>query len=115
MSSRKRGPLTTADFAHHSHSVDWWWAPTRASRAILEALFVSGRVGIARREGNRRYYDLIERLVPPEILAVTETDELAAKHRLLFALSLDRPQQARRRQRRDDRHGFRRGSETPHG
>ena len=89
-----RGPLTTADFAHHSHSVDWWWAPTRASRAILEALFVSGRVGIARREGNRRYYDLIERLVPAEILARTETDELAAKHRLLSryrSIGLSRP------------------------
>jgi uncharacterized protein YcaQ len=90
----RRGPLTTADFAHHSHSVDWWWAPTRASRAVLEALFVSGRVGIARREGNRRYYDLIERLVPPEILARTETDELAAKHRLLSryrSIGLSRP------------------------
>jgi uncharacterized protein YcaQ len=90
----KRGPLTTADFAQHSHSVDWWWAPTRASRAVLEALFVIGRVGISRREGNRRYYDLIERLVPPEVLAVTETAELAAKHRLLSryrSIGLSRP------------------------
>ena len=89
-----RGPLTTADFAHHSHSIDWWWAPTRASRAILEALFVSGRVGIAKREGNRRFYDLIERLVPAEILDRTETDELAAKHRLLSryrSIGLSRP------------------------
>ncbi len=89
-----RGPLTTADFAHHSRSVDWWWAPTRASRAILEALFVSGRVGIARREGNRRFYDLIERIVPAEILDRTETDELAAKHRLLSryrSIGLSRP------------------------
>jgi uncharacterized protein YcaQ len=91
---RERGPLTTADFARHSQAVDWWWAPTRASRAILEALFVSGQVGISRREGNRRYYDLIERLVPPEILAITETDELAAKHRLLSryrSIGLSRP------------------------
>ncbi len=90
----QRGPLTTGDFAHHSHSVDWWWAPTRASRAILEALFVSGRVGIARRAGNRRYYDLIERLVPPDILARSETEELAAKHRLLSryqSIGLSRP------------------------
>ena len=49
--SRQRGPLTTADFAQHSHSVDWWWAPTRASRAVLEALFVSGRVGISTARG----------------------------------------------------------------
>ena len=91
---RERGPLTTADFAHHSQAVDWWWAPTRASRAILEALFVSGLVGIARRAGNRRYYDLIERLVPVEILATTETEELAAKHRLLSryrSIGLSRP------------------------
>ena len=77
------GPLSTADFAHHSHTVDWWWAPTRASRAILEALFVSGRVGVARRVGNRRYYDLIERLVPADILARTEPEEEAQRHRLL--------------------------------
>ena len=52
----------------HSHAIDWWWAPTRAARAVLEALFVTGRLGIARREGNRRYYDLIERIVPADLL-----------------------------------------------
>lgn len=77
------GPLSTADFAHYSHSVDWWWAPTRASRAVLEALFVIGRVGIARREGNRRFYDVIERLVPADILARREPEEVAQRHRLL--------------------------------
>jgi uncharacterized protein YcaQ len=90
----QRGPLTTADFARHSHSIDWWWAPTRASRAVLEALFVSGRVGIARRVGNRRYYDLIERLVPLEILAVTESEDDAGRHRLLSryrSIGLSRP------------------------
>jgi uncharacterized protein YcaQ len=77
------GPLSTAAFAHHSQAIDWWWAPTRAARAVLEALFVSGRVGIARRAGNRRYYDLIERLVPAELLARTESEEDAQRHRLL--------------------------------
>ena len=61
---KREGPLSTADFKEHGHSIDWWWAPTRAARAVLEALFVTGRVGIARREGSRRFYDLIERLVP---------------------------------------------------
>ncbi len=91
----KRGPLTTADFAHHSYSVDWWWAPTRAARAILEALFVIGRVGISRRLGNRRYYDLIERLVPADILARQESVEEATLHRLLSrfrAVGLTSPQ-----------------------
>ena len=78
-----KGPLSTAAFAHHDQAIDWWWAPTRAARAVLEALFVSGRVGISRRAGNRRYYDLIERLVPADLLARTESEEDAQRHRLL--------------------------------
>jgi uncharacterized protein YcaQ len=80
---RAEGPLSTADFDEHSHAVDWWWAPTRAARAVLEALFVSGSVGIARREGNRRYYDLIERLVPAELLGQRASEDDAMRHRLL--------------------------------
>lgn len=77
------GPLSTAAFGEHGHAVDWWWAPTRASRAVMEALFVTGRIGIARREGNRRHYDLVERLVPPELLQLRESEEDAMTHRLL--------------------------------
>jgi len=76
-------PLSTAAFSEHGHAVDWWWAPTRASRAVMEALFVTGRIGIARRDGNRRYYDLIERLVPADLLARRESEEEALPHRLL--------------------------------
>ena len=77
------GPLSTAAFSEHGHAVDWWWAPTRASRAVMEALFVTGRIGIARREGNRRYYDLIERLVPAELLKLKESEEDGMTRRLL--------------------------------
>jgi uncharacterized protein len=77
------GPLSTAAFSEHGHAVDWWWAPTRASRAVMEALFVTGRIGISRRDGNRRYYDLIERLVPAELLTRKEPEEEAMTHRLL--------------------------------
>lgn len=80
---RKEGPLSTAAFVEHGHSIDWWWAPTRASRAVLEALFVSGRVGISRRDGNRRYYDLIENIVPAELLANRASEDDARRHRLL--------------------------------
>jgi uncharacterized protein YcaQ len=48
----------------------------------MEALFVTGRLGIARRDGNRRYYDLIDRLVPSEVLARRESEEDALRHRL---------------------------------
>lgn len=77
------GPMSTAAFRDHNHAVDWWWAPTSAARAVMEALFVTGRLGIARRDGNRRYYDLIERLVPATLLAQRETEEQALRHRLL--------------------------------
>jgi uncharacterized protein YcaQ len=80
---REEGPLSTAAFVEHGHSVDWWWAPTRASRAVLEALFVSGRVGISRRDGNRRYYDLIENIVPAALLADRASEDDARRHRLL--------------------------------
>lgn len=77
------GALSTAAFRDHAHAVDWWWAPTPAARAVMEALFVSGRLGIARREGSRRHYDLIERLVPADLLAQHESEDDAMRHRLL--------------------------------
>ena len=43
--------------------------PTNAVRAVLEAYAVTGVLGLARRDGNRRYYDLIERLLPADVLA----------------------------------------------
>jgi uncharacterized protein YcaQ len=49
----------------------------------MEALFVAGRIGISRREGNRRYYDLMERLVPAKLLKLSESEEDAMTHRLL--------------------------------
>lgn len=77
------GPLSTAAFKEHGHAVDWWWAPTSAARAVAEALFVTGRLGISHREGNRRYYDLIERLVPAQLLSRRESPDDAHRHRLL--------------------------------
>jgi uncharacterized protein YcaQ len=88
------GPLSTAAFSEHGAAIDWWWAPTRAARAVLEALFVTGRVGVSRRDGNRRYYDLVENLVPEHILKERESFEEGMLHRLLSrfkAAGLTRP------------------------
>jgi uncharacterized protein YcaQ len=49
----------------------------------MEALFVIGRLGIARREGSRRYYDLIERLIPAHLLAKPADSSDQHRHRLL--------------------------------
>jgi len=80
---RRDGPLSTAAFREHNHAIDWWWAPTSAARAVMEALFVTGRLGISRRDGNRRYFDLIERIAPAHLLDQRESEEVGFRHRLL--------------------------------
>jgi hypothetical protein len=67
---RAEGPLSVHDFERKSGtSTDWFGAPRNVVAAVLEALTVTGAIGLARRDGNRRYYDVIERLLPAEILA----------------------------------------------
>lgn len=67
---RTEGPLSSLDFERRQGSTtDWFGAPTNVVRALLEAYAVTGVLGLARREGNRRYYDLLERLVPAKALA----------------------------------------------
>jgi hypothetical protein len=82
------GQLSTDAFRDIEHRVEWWWdsdgtTTTRAAKAVMEALFVIGRLGIARREGSRRYYDLIERLVPADLLAQPADVQDQHRHRLL--------------------------------
>ena len=62
---RSEGPLSALDF-ERGPAGDLWGsgdsARTSVARAVLEAYSVTGVLGLARRDGNRRYYDLIERL-----------------------------------------------------
>ena len=81
---RAEGPLSTSDFdREQGATTDWFGAPTNTVRAVLEALTVTGVLGLARRDGNRRYYDLVERLVPKKVLAVEIPIEDQMRHRLL--------------------------------
>jgi hypothetical protein len=66
---RADGPLSSRDFdREHGTVVDWFGAPTNTVRAVIEALAAAGVLGLARREGSRRYYDLLERLLPADVL-----------------------------------------------
>jgi hypothetical protein len=81
---RAEGPLSSADFDRHSGPVtDWFGAPTNTVRAVLEAYTVTAVLGLARREGNRRYYDLIERLLPADVLAPDPRPVERLRHKLL--------------------------------
>ena len=79
---REHGPTSAADFESRE-AIDWYWRPTNPVRAMLEALAEAGILGIARREGNRRIYDLVERLFPAELLAVRVPEEEQLCHKLL--------------------------------
>ena len=65
---RATGPLSSTDVEPRA-AIDWYWRPTNQVRAILEALAEAGILGLARRDGNRRVYDLTERLFPADLLA----------------------------------------------
>jgi hypothetical protein len=81
---RADGPLSSGDFeSERGTTTDWFGMPTNAVRAVLEAYAVTGVLGLARRNGNRRYYDLIERLLPADILALELPIEEQLRHKLL--------------------------------
>ena len=68
---RDEGPLSSRDFEQERGALtDWFGVPTNVVRAVLEAYAFTGVLGLARRDGNnRRYYDLLERLLPADVLA----------------------------------------------
>jgi uncharacterized protein YcaQ len=79
---RDQGALLPRDVGARE-AIDWYWRPTNQVRAILEGLAEAGILGILRREGNLRVYDLVERLFPAEILAEQRSEEEQRQHRLL--------------------------------
>ncbi len=79
---RSNGPLSPTDIPARP-AIDWYWRPTNQVRAILEALAEAGILGLARREGNRRVYDLVERLFPADLLAERRDEPDQRRHKLL--------------------------------
>src|SRR5205823_1493238 len=80
---RAEGALSSLDFERETGPTkDWFGMPENAVRAVLEAYTVTGVIGLARREGNLRYYDLLERLLPSELLA----HEVPMREQLLHKL-----------------------------
>jgi uncharacterized protein YcaQ len=81
---RADGPLSSADFERESGPTkNWFGMPENAVRAVLEAYTVTGAIGLARRDGNRRYYDLLERLLPAEVLAQVVPEREQLRHKML--------------------------------
>ncbi len=81
---RADGPLSSLDFEREQGATtDWFGLPTNTVRAVLEAYSITGALGLARRDGNRRYYDLLERLLPAEIASREVPLEEQLRHKML--------------------------------
>ncbi len=81
---RAEGPLSSADFERESGATkNWFGLPENAVRSVLEAYTVTGEIGLARRHGNVRYYDLLERLLPAELLTREIPEREQLRHKLL--------------------------------
>ncbi len=68
------GPVCSSDFAGEraEKSTGWWdWHP---SKTALEYLWRSGELAVTRRDGFRKFYDLSERVIPPEVLNARHPD-----------------------------------------
>jgi hypothetical protein len=79
---RAEGELSSTD-VEPREAIDWYWRPTNQVRALLEALGEAGVLGLSRRAGNRRYYDLVERLFPADLLAERHDEHEQLRHKLL--------------------------------
>jgi hypothetical protein len=83
---RERGPIRARDTGHERKSPTagemWNW---HEGKVALEALFFTGVIGAWRRINFERHYDLIERILPAELLADIPPREQA--HRELARLA----------------------------
>ena len=79
---RNEGPRAASDF-EEKRSRSGWWEWSDAKRA-LEWLFWAGHITTATRRGSfERVYDLTERIIPAEILALPTPDEKEAQRALI--------------------------------
>jgi uncharacterized protein len=81
---RAEGPMSALDFERKpGKTIDWFGVPMNTVRAVLEAYSVTGVLGLTRRDGNRRYYDLLERQLPADLLARSIPLREQLRHKLL--------------------------------
>lgn len=74
---RARGPVSARELEQSGERSGAWWG-WHDGKIALEYLFWAGAVTTAERRGFERVYDLTERVIPPEILALPTPPEAEA-------------------------------------
>jgi uncharacterized protein YcaQ len=78
-----RGPMLASELSDPRPRSGQWWGSRSLGQLALDWLFRIGAVGV-RRVGNfEKQFDLLERIVPPEVRAVPTPDEDQAHRELL--------------------------------
>ena len=104
MQLRERGPLRARELEDRS-AEPWrhgWWTDEVSGRQtiarLLHLLWISGRLGVGRREGTERLWDVFERCLPADAPAAELADreaERAAVLRAVRMLGVARPAHVR--------------------
>lgn len=68
------GPLSSSGL-DYNEVVDWSWAPTRLSRAVLESMYFTGDLIVHHKDRTRKVYDLASRHLPAELLQAADPNE----------------------------------------
>lgn len=75
---RLRGPLAARDFMDDDDRMpmEYGWGTTRRSQVALQTLLRRGFLMVHHREGTQRFYELTERMLPPDVdgTPVTEVE-----------------------------------------
>jgi uncharacterized protein len=75
---RERGPLAARDFMSEDDRtpMEYGWGTTRRSQVALQTLLRRGFLMVHHREGTQRFYDVTERMLPPDVdvTPVTEAE-----------------------------------------
>ena len=69
----EKGPISSSDIALDT-KIDWSWAPTRVSRAVLESMYFWGELIIHHKVGTRKFYDFTKKYIPQTILSMPDTN-----------------------------------------
>jgi len=79
----ERGALSVGDLTDPGERDGPWWGWS-IGKVALEWLFAKGKVTVAYRRNFTRYYDLPERVIPAEIMALPVPDAADARRALLL-------------------------------